>query len=205
MKRRAGIATLGPGGKTAIQVVQQALARQKPSRKSAPRSDLAQLLAEHSEALRKTDPALVQELEESGLRRRKSADTLRNTLLRDGLAAVRTEIVRIVLRDLLNYSDVEHTQIELTALADTALKIAAADESAIIGLGKLGGQELTYGDDLEILCINHKPESLRESGFRVRAEVKSFSAFQTFYEKRAAIEDLQSLTRARFKIGRAHV
>jgi len=73
--------------------------------------------------------------------------------------AKRRDFVRIALRDLLGAADLATVGGELTALADAAL--AAALELAaptipfaIIGMGKLGGIELNYASDVDVLFVH---------------------------------------------------
>ena len=118
-------------------------------------------------------PDLVDELELSGrLRRSKTAEeTL--TDLRHGFEDAdqrlwlrryhQAELMRIGLRDILGWADFEQNLVELSALADACLSYALevilrkhrlkAPPFAIIGLGKLGGAELNYGSDLDIMFV----------------------------------------------------
>src|SRR6184192_1429667 len=71
--------------------------------------------------------------------------------------------MRIGLRDILGLADAEQNVIELSALADACLEYSLQVASrkqpfksspvAIIGLGKLGGREINYGSDLDILFV----------------------------------------------------
>ena len=73
------------------------------------------------------------------------------------------EFMRIGLRSILGLADYEQNFLELSALADAclryALDVALRKEKlknsplVIIGLGKLGGRELNYGSDLDILFV----------------------------------------------------
>ena len=76
--------------------------------------------------------------------------------------------MRIGLRDILGLADAEQNLVELSALADACLQYAQevvlrrhkrnSASIAVIGLGKLGGQEVTYGSDLDIVfgSITHE-------------------------------------------------
>jgi glutamate-ammonia-ligase adenylyltransferase len=71
----------------------------------------------------------------------------------------RTEIVRIAARDLLGVADMPAVGRELAALAgvalDAALRRTSADaDVAIIGMGKLGGRELNYSSDVDVLFVH---------------------------------------------------
>ena len=71
----------------------------------------------------------------------------------------RAELVRIAARDLLGVADMPSVGRELAALAgialDAALRRTSADaEVAIIGMGKLGGSELNYSSDVDVLFVH---------------------------------------------------
>ena len=85
----------------------------------------------------------------------------------------RRETLRIGARDLLGRATVEETTLELSNLADVCLQavfqtalaglqarfklpVKAAEESgrfAVIGMGKLGGQELNYSSDVDVMFV----------------------------------------------------
>jgi glutamate-ammonia-ligase adenylyltransferase len=118
-------------------------------------------------------PDLVDDLLLSGrLRRTKTAEeTLAD--LRHGLGDEdqkkwirryhQSEFMRLGLRDILGLTDIQQNLAELTALADACLQYALEavlrrqkikkPPFAIIGLGKLGGRELSYGSDLDIIFV----------------------------------------------------
>ena len=106
------------------------------------------------------------------LRQRKSAEeTLRD--LRHGLGDEdqqlwlrryhQAELMRIGLRDILGLADFEQYLTELSGLADACLQYALevvmrkhklkAPPFVIIGLGKLGGAEIDYGSDLDVVFV----------------------------------------------------
>ncbi len=82
----------------------------------------------------------------------------------------RTELLRIVLRDLGGWSDQATTAAELTALGEACLEVGlravvedvlrdeglgeAPADLSIIGMGKLGGAELHYCSDLDVLFVH---------------------------------------------------
>jgi glutamate-ammonia-ligase adenylyltransferase len=71
----------------------------------------------------------------------------------------RTELVRIAARDLLGIADLPSVTRELAWLAqvclDTALTLTApATPFAVIGMGKLGGSELNYSSDVDVLFVH---------------------------------------------------
>ncbi len=66
------------------------------------------------------------------------------------------EMVRIAARDLLAYADLPAVARELASVAEAALRIAVeiaapAIPFAVIGMGKLGGRELNYASDVDVL------------------------------------------------------
>jgi glutamate-ammonia-ligase adenylyltransferase len=118
-------------------------------------------------------PDLVDELVTSGRLRQRNRpkETLRD--LRHGLTDEdqklwlrqyhQTEVMRIGLRDILGVADEDQYLTELSALADACLQYALeafmrkdkvkTTPFVIIGLGKLGGTEIDYGSDLDILFV----------------------------------------------------
>jgi glutamate-ammonia-ligase adenylyltransferase len=192
-------------------------------------------------------PDMVDELVISGrLRQRKtSAETLRD--LRYGLDDPdqrlwlrryhQVELMRIGLRDILGLADPEQYLAELTALADACLQYAVEvvvrkyrlkkPPFAIIGLGKLGGAEIDYGSDLDIVFVTDaaakdlprlQPMAVEvmdllstrtELGLvfhvdaRLRPDgekgllVNTLEAYENYYRKRAQLWEIQALTRVR--------
>ena len=71
----------------------------------------------------------------------------------------RRQLLRIALRDLLGEADLPTVGRELSLLADAcfARALEIADEGpplAIIGMGKLGGSELNYASDVDIVFVH---------------------------------------------------
>ena len=212
--------------------------------------ELLVLLFDRSEFLAELairTPDLVDELVISGrLRQRKSAEeTLRD--LRHGLGDEdqqlwlrryhQTELMRIGLRDILGLADFEQYLTELSGLAEACLQYALevvmrkhklkAPPFVIIGLGKLGGAEIDYGSDLDVVFVaDAKAKKLTtlarlalevldlvsartEQGvvFRMDARlrpdgekgllVNTLSAYEEYYRQRAQLWEIQSLTRTR--------
>ena len=212
--------------------------------------DLLLLLFDRSEFLAELairTPDLVDELVTSGrLRQRKSAEaTLRD--LRHGLKDEdqalwlrkyhQTEVMRIGLRDILGLAGYEQYLTELSSLADACLQYALeavmrqhkikSPPFVIVGLGKLGGAEIDYGSDLDILFVADpkaknllKSKSLAlavlelvssrtEQGLvfhtdaRLRPDgekgllVNSLTAYEEYYRRRAMLWEIQTLTRSR--------
>ncbi|MCX8107701.1 MAG: hypothetical protein N3G20_02740, partial [Verrucomicrobiae bacterium] len=138
--------------------------------------ELLVLLIDRSEFLAETairSPDLIDALEESGqLLRSKTAEQTLEELLHgrsepDQRLWLRryhqTEIMRIGLRDILGLADHEQCLVELSALADACLdySLRVVWEThgtgplpiAIVGLGKLGGAEIDYGSDLDVILV----------------------------------------------------
>ncbi len=212
--------------------------------------ELLVLLFDRSEFLAELairTPDLVDELVLSGrLRQRKAAEeTLRD--LRHGHGDKdqqlwlrryhRAELMRIGLRDILGLADFEQYLTELSALAEACLQYALevvmrkhkirVPPFVIIGLGKLGGAEIDYGSDLDLVFVaDSKAKDLTrlarlalavlellsvrtEQGvvFRTDARlrpdgekgllVNTLSAYEDYYRQRAQLWEIQSLTRTR--------
>ncbi len=212
--------------------------------------ELLVLLFDRSEFLAELairTPDLVDELVISGrLRQRKSAEeTLRD--LRHGLGDDdqqswlrryhQAELMRIGLRDILGLADFEQYLTELSGLADACLQYALdvvmrkhklkAPPFVIIGLGKLGGAEIDYGSDLDVLFVaDSKTQNVAALGryavevldlvsarteqglvFRMDARlrpdgekgllVNTLSPYEEYYRQRAQLWEIQSLTRTR--------
>jgi glutamate-ammonia-ligase adenylyltransferase len=73
--------------------------------------------------------------------------------------AKRREYLRIAVRDLLGIADLPAVGRELAALAEACLATALAIVDpplpmAIIGMGKLGGSELNYASDVDVLFVH---------------------------------------------------
>jgi glutamate-ammonia-ligase adenylyltransferase len=212
--------------------------------------DLLVLLFDRSEFLAELairTPDLVDELVMSGrLRQRKTAEeTLED--LRHGIKDPdqhlwlrryhQAELMRIGLRDILGLADFEQYLTELSALADACLQYALevvmrrnklhAPPFAIIGLGKLGGAEIDYGSDLDIVFVaDDKAKDLTKlskfavqvmelvsarteqgttfhTDARLRPDgekgllVNTLGTYEEYYRHRALLWEIQTLTRTR--------
>jgi glutamate-ammonia-ligase adenylyltransferase len=70
----------------------------------------------------------------------------------------RRELLRISARDILGLAPTEVTGRELAALADACVEAALAALEppvpfAVIGMGRLGGRELSYASDIDVLFV----------------------------------------------------
>ncbi len=78
---------------------------------------------------------------------------------REGLRRFkRRELLRVATRDLLGYARLEATERELTVLAEACLEVALASlrpplPFAVIGMGRLGGGELSYASDIDVMFV----------------------------------------------------
>jgi [glutamine synthetase] adenylyltransferase / [glutamine synthetase]-adenylyl-L-tyrosine phosphorylase len=148
-----------------------------------------------------------------------------------------TELMRLGLRDILGLADFEQNLAELSALADACLRYALEAVMrknrirkmplVVIGLGKLGGCEIDYGSDLDLLFVadvkaKELPKLQRlaaevmemmsrrtERGIvfhtdaRLRPDgekgllVNTLDAYEDYYRRRAQLWEIQALTRTR--------
>jgi [glutamine synthetase] adenylyltransferase / [glutamine synthetase]-adenylyl-L-tyrosine phosphorylase len=212
--------------------------------------ELILLLFDRSEFLAETairTPDLVDELELSGrLRRRKSTGEILEDLRHGRLDADQrlwirryhqAELMRIGLRDILELADFEQNLVELSALAEACLQYALeavlrknkikSPPFVIIALGKLGGSEINYGSDLDLMFVtDSKTKDLSsfqkialetmdllssptelgvafETDVRLRPDgekgllVNSLPAYEDYYRHRAQLWEIQSLSRIR--------
>jgi [glutamine synthetase] adenylyltransferase / [glutamine synthetase]-adenylyl-L-tyrosine phosphorylase len=70
----------------------------------------------------------------------------------------RRHLLGIAARDLLDAADTDEVGRDLTALAETTLEVALASLEptlpfAVVALGRLGGEELSYASDLDVLFV----------------------------------------------------
>jgi len=74
------------------------------------------------------------------------------------------ELIRITARDLLGLADLASVGRELAALAQACLHGAVLIAAptipfAVIGMGKLGGRELNYSSDVDVLFVHDGPQA----------------------------------------------
>ena len=92
----------------------------------------------------------------------------------------RREMVRIAARDLLGLSDLRTVGAELSSLAQTCLGasleiVSPAVPMTIIGMGKLGGRELNYSSDVDVLFVHDGSSTEAERAARALLQVMSAS------------------------------
>ena len=87
------------------------------------------------------------------------------------------QILRIVLRDVLRFADLSETAEDLSNLADAILNVTwrairkelsremgeIPNPFSVIALGKLGGKELNYSSDIDLMFVYSGPESQADS------------------------------------------
>ena len=176
-------------------------------------------------------PELYEEVTQSDLDTPRTAAALRKAwqLPKDPEEALdgtrnfaRGEELRVALRGLLGLAPIPVLQAELTALADACLgwawEFAGKGKWSWIGLGKLGGNALSFGSDLDLLVAGEGEESVqkavrflteeRASGslfkvdFRLRPYAEGALAvpvkrYGEYYAKEAQAWEMQTLCRAR--------
>jgi glutamate-ammonia-ligase adenylyltransferase len=93
----------------------------------------------------------------------------------------RRELARVAARDLLGLADLAEVGRELAALAEAALDVATevvepGTRFAVIGMGKLGGGELNYASDVDVLFVH---EGDGDAAARAARDVLSLMARPT--------------------------
>jgi glutamate-ammonia-ligase adenylyltransferase len=133
------------------------------------------------------------------------------------------QLLRIVLRDVLELVDLATLCAELSHLTEACLvflnDLLGGQDLTIIALGKFGGRELSYGADLDVLFVgtdNRAAQSLMGAMAQSSAEgniaaldarlrpdgekgplVPPLEGYETYYRQRAQLWEIQALTRAR--------
>lgn len=136
----------------------------------------------------------------------------------EGLAAWRRrEFLRIAARDLLGLDQLEATGEALSALAtdvlDAACRLAGAEGLAVIGMGKLGGRELNYASDVDVVFVGGTEQAARavvriaRRCFRVDADLRpegrdgpltrSLASYEAYWDRWAQPWEFQALLKAR--------
>jgi glutamate-ammonia-ligase adenylyltransferase len=143
----------------------------------------------------------------------------------------RRQLLRIAVRDLLGLADLPAVGRELASLAEGCLQAALSltdggDDArvAVIGMGKLGGRELNYSSDVDVLFVHEggsgaagraargllttmaRPTphgivfrtdaDLRPEG-RAGPLTRSLDAYRAYWEKWASTWEFQALIKAR--------
>jgi len=178
------------------------------------------------------DAAAYRRLAEGLLRRGHDADEAAEALRR----LRRREVARTAVRDLAGMADVVDVAVELSGLAEACLQAAVelvvpdGVSLAVVGLGKLGGCELGYASDLDVLLVAEPTEAWLDAeraaerllrllsgitpegqAFKVdvnlRPEgkdgplVRTLASYRGYYQRWGEPWELQALTQARHVAG----
>ncbi len=135
------------------------------------------------------------------------------------------ELLRVAARDLLGLDSFETVAAALTDLGQQVLEGAVSLAGggatlAVIGMGKLGGRELNYASDVDIVFVSSDgPEEdvarrilqVAQRGFRVDVDLRpegragpltrSLDSFRSYWERWAATWEFQALLKARAVAG----
>jgi [glutamine synthetase] adenylyltransferase / [glutamine synthetase]-adenylyl-L-tyrosine phosphorylase len=132
------------------------------------------------------------------------------------------EFLRIAARDLTGADALETTGALLSQLAANVLgascRLAGADAMAVVGMGKLGGSELNYASDIDVMFVGNGSRDamdrqargvmdLAARCFRIDANlrpegrdgplVRSVESYVAYWDKWAAPWEFQALLKAR--------
>ncbi|MGQ0520076.1 MAG: bifunctional [glutamine synthetase] adenylyltransferase/[glutamine synthetase]-adenylyl-L-tyrosine phosphorylase [Actinomycetota bacterium] len=148
---------------------------------------------------------------------------LQPTTATDLVAAKQRELLRIAARDLVELDLLEAVGRRLAHLADDVVAAAcdlAGEEAtaglAVIGMGKLGGRELNYSSDIDVLFVGagdaRRVMDLTRTCFRVDADlrpegrngplVRSLASYEAYWDRWASTWEFQALLKARPVAGR---
>jgi [glutamine synthetase] adenylyltransferase / [glutamine synthetase]-adenylyl-L-tyrosine phosphorylase len=128
----------------------------------------------------------------------------------------RREYLRIAARDLLGLDSVDVVTEQLAGLARdvlrSAVRLAGATELAVIGMGKLGGGELNYASDVDVLFVGGNVSQARavmniaRHCFRVDANLRpegrdgpltrSLESYAVYWDRWASPWEFQALLKA---------
>ncbi len=142
----------------------------------------------------------------------------------------RRELLRIAARDLLRVADLPAVGRELAALAEICLQealrlVEVESPLAVISMGKLGGQELNYASDVDVLFVHGDDDPVAADHaarrvlavmaepspagivFRTDADLRpegrsgplarSLDSYEAWYERWAQTWEFQALIKAR--------
>ena len=130
------------------------------------------------------------------------------------------ELLRIAARDLMRLDALEDVGAALARLADDVLaaawELAGRPALAVIGMGKLGGNELNYSSDVDVMFVGEGDArplmEVARSCFRVDANlrpegrdgplVRSLESFEAYWDQWARPWEFQALLKARPTAGR---
>ena len=137
----------------------------------------------------------------------------------------RLELLRIAARDLLGLDDLAAVGEGLAATADAVLRhagrLAGAPDLVVIGMGKLGGNELNYASDVDVMFVAADPEAgerqsravmeIARSCFRIDTDLRpegrdgplarSLESYLSYWDRWAHAWEFQALLKARAVTG----
>ncbi len=92
----------------------------------------------------------------------------------------RRQLARIAGRDLLGIADLRVVAAELSEVADVCLDVALtiaapAIPMHIVGMGKLGGNELNYASDVDVMFVHERDGELEEAEHAARTVLRIMS------------------------------
>ncbi|HEX2041020.1 MAG TPA: bifunctional [glutamine synthetase] adenylyltransferase/[glutamine synthetase]-adenylyl-L-tyrosine phosphorylase [Acidimicrobiales bacterium] len=133
----------------------------------------------------------------------------------------RLELLRIAARDLTGVDDLPAVGRALAAMAadvlDRACAVAGTNGLAVMGMGKLGGCELNYASDVDVMFVAEDPEKgeraarqvldVARACFRVDVDlrpegrdgplVRSLESYEAYWDRWADTWEFQALLKAR--------
>ena len=130
--------------------------------------------------------------------------------------AKRLALLRITARDLLGLADLAETTADLadvaTAVVAASVRLARAEGLAVIGMGKLGGRELNYASDVDVMFVDGDARDARavmdlaRRCYRVDANLRpegrdgaltrSVEGYRAYWERWAQPWEFQALLKA---------
>ena len=156
------------------------------------------------------------------LRRLESLGASANNL--DPIRAYRQrQLLRIILREIVGLATPAAVSAELSDLAEACLvftaRLVGDEQLTIIAFGKIGGRDIGYGADLDVVFVGEENRAAQNLisvmaqptaegniwalDTRLRPEgengplVCSLQTYQSYYDNRAQLWEMQALTRAR--------
>ena len=130
----------------------------------------------------------------------------------------RLELLRIAARDLIGLDDMPVVGRGLARLAtevlEAACRLAGGTDLAVVGMGKLGGAELNYASDIDVMFVGADGEraargvlDVARTCFRVDANlrpegrdgplVRSLESYEAYWDRWAQTWEFQALLKAR--------
>ena len=133
------------------------------------------------------------------------------------------QLLRIILREIVGLATPSAVSAELSDLAEACLvftaRLVGDEQLTIIAFGKIGGRDIGYGADLDVVFVGEENRAAQNLisvmaqptaegniwalDTRLRPEgengplVCSLQTYQSYYDNRAQLWEMQALTRAR--------